>query len=213
MKQRVYMYPFYDRMWHWLQALIIVALFLTGMEVHLPDRFDLIGFKNAVRVHEILGLLLVANAFLGLFHYLTTGKIKQYFSSSPDYVTQAVRQAKYYLYGIFRGAPHPFDKHPAQKLNPLQKITYVMILNVLLPIQIVTGVLIWGAQQWPHAVGRLGGLAVLGGIHTMCAWLFAAFIIMHVYLTTTGHTPLANLRAMIGGWEETHTMSKKEMHE
>jgi thiosulfate reductase cytochrome b subunit len=209
MKQRAYMYPFYDRMWHWLQAVVILALFVTGLEVHVPDRFTLIGFGNAVRIHEILGFVLLANAFLGLFHYLTTGKIKQYFSTSPDYVTQSFRQAKYYLYGIFRGAPHPFDKHPGQKLNPLQKITYIMILNILLPVQIVTGLLIWGAQRWPDAVGRVGGLAALGGIHTMCAWLFAAFVVMHAYLTTTGHTPLANLRAMISGWEVIDVASKK----
>jgi thiosulfate reductase cytochrome b subunit len=28
------------------------------------------------------------------------------------------------------------------------------------------------------------------------------FLIVHVYLTTTGHTPLAHIRAMISGWEE-----------
>ena len=31
---------------------------------------------------------------------------------------------------------------------------------------------------------------------------FAAFVIMHVYLTTTGHTPMASIRAMITGWDE-----------
>ena len=47
----------------------------------------------------------------------------------------------------------------------------------------------------------LGGTAVLIPLHTLGAWLFAAFLILHIYLTTTGPTPLSNLRAMITGWE------------
>jgi thiosulfate reductase cytochrome b subunit len=201
MRASVYMYSRYERIWHWLQALIVLWLFVTGLEVHAPDTFRITGFATAVEIHRILGFALIAHAFLGLFYHLTTGKIGEYFSTSPDAVTLAVRQVMYYARGIFRGDPHPFDKRPGQKLNPLQKITYVMILNILLPVQIITGLLMWGTQQWPDTVGRLGGLTALGAVHTIGSWLFAAFIIMHVYLTTTGHTPLANIRAMITGWE------------
>ena len=40
--------------------------------------------------------------------------------------------------------------------------------------------------------------------HTGGAFLMLIFLIVHVYLTTTGHTPLAHIRAMITGWEEPH---------
>ncbi len=40
--------------------------------------------------------------------------------------------------------------------------------------------------------------------HTGGALLMLIFLIVHVYLTTTGHTPLAHIRAMITGWEEGH---------
>jgi len=45
-------------------------------------------------------------------------------------------------------------------------------------------------------------LPLLAPIHTLLAWAFAAFIVMHVYLTTTGHTPTAGIKAMIEGWDE-----------
>ena len=48
----------------------------------------------------------------------------------------------------------------------------------------------------------LGGLPFLAPFHTLIAWLFASFIVMHVYLTTTGHTPLAGIKAMMMGWDE-----------
>ena len=28
------------------------------------------------------------------------------------------------------------------------------------------------------------------------------FVISHIYLSTTGHTPLAHIKAMITGWEK-----------
>jgi len=43
------------------------------------------------------------------------------------------------------------------------------------------------------------------------AWLFTAFIIMHVYLTTTsGHYPLDGIKAMITGWEEVRVDTDEE---
>jgi len=199
---RVYMYTRYERIWHWLQAVLILALIVTGIEIHAPGALRLLGFETAVELHRLLGFVLIANAFLGFFYNLTTGEIKQYFSSSPDYVSMAARQAAYYLRGMFRGEPHPFEKGRDKKLNPLQKTTYVIILNVLLPLQVITGLLLWGTQNWPRFVGDLGGLAPLAAVHTIGSWLFPAFVIMHVYLTTTGPSPAAHIRAMVTGWEE-----------
>ena len=36
----------------------------------------------------------------------------------------------------------------------------------------------------------------------LVAWLFASFILAHVYLTTTGATPLEAIRGMVTGYEE-----------
>jgi thiosulfate reductase cytochrome b subunit len=33
-------------------------------------------------------------------------------------------------------------------------------------------------------------------------YLITAFFFIHVYLTTTGHTVFAHIKAMITGWEE-----------
>jgi thiosulfate reductase cytochrome b subunit len=50
-------------------------------------------------------------------------------------------------------------------------------------------------------VTTLGGLGLIATVHVAAAWLFVAFTIMHIYLTTTGHTPLAHIRSMITGYE------------
>jgi len=46
------------------------------------------------------------------------------------------------------------------------------------------------------------GLPWLAPFHTLLAWLFGTFIVGHVYLTTTGATPLEAIRGMVTGYEE-----------
>jgi len=38
-------------------------------------------------------------------------------------------------------------------------------------------------------------------VHVAASYALLAFAIVHVYLTTTGHTPSSNIKAMITGWE------------
>ena len=172
------------------------------MIIHRPDTFGIFSFRGVVIVHNVMAAILIVNAGLSLFYHLATGEIQQYIPHPQGFFDRSISQAVYYVQGIFKGREHPFEKTPQKKLNPLQQITYFGLLNILLPLQIITGALMWGAQRWPELASNLGGLPFLAPFHTLIAWLFAAFILLHVYLTTTGHTPLASLRAMILGWEE-----------
>ena len=57
-------------------------------------------------------------------------------------------------------------------------------------------------MSWPALTDMLGGLPVLGPVHTFLAWAFAAFIVMHVYLTTaSGRRPMSAIRSMVIGYE------------
>ncbi len=199
---QIYMYSFYERLWHWLQTASILLLLATGLIIHKPDLFGIFSFRGVVIVHNVLAGILIVNAGLSLFYHLASGEIKQYLPRTRGFFDRSIAQALFYLKGIFRDEEHPFEKAPEKKLNPLQKITYLGLLNVLLPLQIITGALMWGAQRWPSFVRRIGGLSFLAPFHTLVAWLLASFVLLHVYLTTTGHTPLSNIRAMIMGWDE-----------
>lgn len=199
--KRVHLYSLYERVWHWLQAGTILALLLTGLAIHAPASVPWLHFARATALHEALAVVTIANAFLSLFHHLATGLIRHYLPSPRDFFTLALAQARHYLWGIFVGAPHPFERSSERKLNALQQVTYLAILNVLLPTQIVTGILMWKAGEWSALVNALGGLAMIAAIHTLAAWSFIAFLVMHVYLTTTGHTPTSLLRAMFTGYE------------
>jgi thiosulfate reductase cytochrome b subunit len=62
--------------------------------------------------------------------------------------------------------------------------------------------LFWG-RLVPHMPGWLS-LEWLALTHTFAAFLMLIFLIVHIYLTTTGPTPLAHIKAMLSGWGERH---------
>lgn len=195
MNPRVRIYNRFNRFWHWSQALLIILLVVTGFEIH--GSFSLLGFKRAVGLHNWLaGAFGVLVAF-AIFWHLTTGQWQHY---TPT--RQHLRQMTgFYLRGIFRGEPHPFKKTEIAKLNPLQRLTYLSLKLLIFPIQGLTGLAYYYYNDLAahgHLTNGVGKIALL---HTAGAFVLLAFLIAHVYLTTTGETPTANLKAMITGWE------------
>jgi thiosulfate reductase cytochrome b subunit len=192
----IYLYTRYERSWHWLQGLLIIVLLLTGFEVH--GQYSLFGFHSAVKVHNFIGLSwLIAFAFF-VFWIFTTGEWKQYIPTTKKMVSVI----RYYSYGIFRGEPHPVPKRKEAKHNPLQRLTYLSLAAFLLPFQMTTGFMYWGYKSWP-AWGLSGlSLKVLAVAHTMGGFAILMFLVIHVYMTTTGHRIFAHIKAMITGWEE-----------
>ncbi len=192
----IYLYSRYERFWHWLQSLLIIILLLTGFEIH--QGFTLFGFHTAVKVHNFVGLAwLIAFAFF-IFWIFTTGEWKQYIPTSK----KMLAVVRYYGYGIFRGEPHPVPKRKDAKHNPLQRLTYLALAAFLLPFQMITGFLYWGYNSWQAwGIGSIS-LEVLAILHTVGAFAILTFLVVHLYMTTTGLSILAHITAMIPGWEE-----------
>ncbi|MBN2798285.1 MAG: cytochrome b/b6 domain-containing protein [Deltaproteobacteria bacterium] len=202
-KNMVYMYTPWERIWHWTQAGSILTLLASGLVVHMPRTFSFIPFDAAVDVHNAVAILLLVNAVFGFTYYVISGSIKQYFPRHlGDHLRDFYAQALYYGYGIFMGAPHPVQKTAERRFNPIQMTTYASVMMGLLPMQLATGVALWLAPYFPETLGAPGAIGVLALLHTVGAWSFGAFVLGHVYMTTTGHTVMQNIVTMITGWEE-----------
>src|SRR5919108_2339077 len=152
------MYESYRRFWHWLQTVAIIILLLTGLLVHRPDIFAAFSFRGVVTVHNVIAVILVVNAFLSIFYHVATERVQEYIPRPYGFFDDAMVQAKYYLSGIFKKEPHLFEKRPDNRMNPIQKATYFGILNVLLPLQILSGALMWGIQRSSIVANWFGGL-------------------------------------------------------
>ncbi len=83
-------------------------------------------------------------------------------------------QAEYYLFGIFRNAPHPTRKTVLSKLNPLQKLVYAGLKVLVIPRMVVSG-LLYMFYRYPQRHEVLGlnvdGLEPIALVHTAGAFL------------------------------------------
>lgn len=202
MGNRILFYTLYERLWHWVQAVCGVVLLVSGFSIAFPELRLSLGFETSVTLHHIAAWTLVINAALALFYNLAGGLIRRYVPRADEIFRLSMHHARYYLLGIFRGEPHPFHKTPERRLLPLQKIAYFLVLNLVLPVLAITGLLKLFADDLHGLIGVLGGMPVISSIHRFAAWLMAAFVVLHVYMTTTGTHWWSSLRTMITGYEE-----------
>jgi thiosulfate reductase cytochrome b subunit len=196
--EREYVFGRYERLWHWTMALSGIALMATGIVVHNAGWAGPRALTLSIDVHNVAAVILLVNAGLSLFHHLVTRAIHQFIPRPQGLLQRALDHIEYQSRGIFLGDPHPH--HAGHKLNPLQQITYLSLLGVLFPLQIVTGLLIWSVGHWPRFAAAIGGLQVVAPVHNLGAWLFLAFFVLHTYLVTTGPTLGEHLRSMLTGY-------------
>jgi thiosulfate reductase cytochrome b subunit len=193
--KRVLIYSRFNRFWHWSQALLVILLGLTGLEIHFHS-LTIFGFETAVQLHRQLGWILVILILFAVFWHFTTGQWRHYLPTKK-YLREMIR---FYLVDIFRHEPHPVQKKVITRFNPLQKLTYLSLKTLVIPVLVPTGFLYYYYRPLTEVFPwlELGPIAM---VHTFAGYLLIAFMFAHIYLTTTGHTPLTNIRAMFTGWE------------
>ncbi|MDD3132276.1 cytochrome b [Candidatus Falkowbacteria bacterium] len=195
----VLVYKGFERFWHWTQAFLIIFLAITGFEIH--SSYSLFGFETAVSLHNKAAWALIILIIFAIFWHITSGEWRQYLPTTKNLKAQI----EFYLTGVFRNAPHPTKKTVLSKLNPLQRLVYLGLKILVIPVMVLSG-LAYMFYRYPQAgiiqSANMQDLEVIAIIHTFGAFVLVAFIITHLYLITTGHTVTSNLKAMVTGWEE-----------
>ncbi|ROL61373.1 cytochrome B [Bacteroidetes/Chlorobi group bacterium ChocPot_Mid] len=209
-KKLFLVYKSFERFWHWMQALLIFFLAFSGFEIH--GVYSFFGFRDAVRYHTIAAYMFLILIVFAIFWHFTTGEWKQYIPTLKNIKAQL----NYYIFGIFKNAPHPTKKTVLSKLNPLQKLTYFGLKIIVIPV-IVTSGLFYMFYRYPtrHGVQAMNieSLEIIAVLHTLAAFILIAFIVVHLYLITTGETITSNLKAMLTGYEELENEDGEEKKE
>ena len=203
-KKLLYIHPAPVRVWHWINAVGIVMLVITGIQIRFVEMFDLFSLEEAINLHNYIGFLVIADYALWFAYYIGTGKIKIYFPNLKTFIPDCVNQVKYYGSGIFKGDPNPHHMTPTHKFNALQQKAYLGLMFVLLPVQMLTGLFLWRVNKFQKYIDFFGGVKIIDSVHVLLFFFFAAFLIVHSYLASLGHTPLAHFKAMFTGYEEEH---------
>jgi thiosulfate reductase cytochrome b subunit len=195
--EKVMIFKRFERFWHWTQAALIIVLLMSGFEIH--GTYKMLGFEDAVTLHRAVAWSLVTLWVFAIFWHLTTGEWKQYIPT----LKKVDAMVKYYLLGIFIRAPHPFRTTVVRKHNPLQRLAYLFQWVVISPMIWATGWAYLFYAEWSDwGVDQYLALEDVAFFHAVGAFMMLTFLIVHIYLITTGKTIWSHMRAMITGWEE-----------
>jgi thiosulfate reductase cytochrome b subunit len=200
--KKIYLHPLPIRIWHWVNALGFIILILTGANIR--NIINIFSVETAVEIHSWLGFILLANYCIWFLYYILTMNIKIYIPPLHhpiEFAKKALTQAKFYGWGIMVGDQNPHHSTPDHKFNPMQQVSYLMIMALLIPVQIITGLFLWDPKLFSPIV-NLVGIQIFDAIHVFLWIFFSAFIIVHFYLATLGHTTWAHIIAMFTGYEE-----------
>ncbi|MFN3075504.1 MAG: cytochrome b/b6 domain-containing protein [Alphaproteobacteria bacterium] len=197
MKRQRLLYPLWLRLWHWVNALLFLTLITTGLSLHFGSQ--IIPFAFARQVHNVSGLMLAGNWVFHVLGSIRSGNWHHYVPQWRGLAGRLITQAKFYQSGIFRGEPHPFPPTTRRKFNPLQQVTYLIVIYVAMPLLILNG-LAFMMPEFAIDVFSYGAVWLVAGLHYVLALLLFVFMLGHIYLATAGETVTADFRTMIGGW-------------
>lgn len=198
MKRRV-MFPGWLRLWHWANAAFFLVLIVTGFSLHFAGVGTVgTGFRWQVVTHNAVGVALVAAYVYYLVAMVVTGHWRQYVPHRGQ-IADIVKQARYYLHGIFVGAHHPFVAIPERRFNPIQQLAYVQAIFFLLPVQAITGVALLFPDHAPESIAGMGGVWPMAVGHSVSAYLSITFLLIHLYLALTVGEPHTGIASMLLG--------------
>lgn len=200
----LYIHPLPVRIWHWTNAICFIVLTLTALQIRYVGLIDVVQFHTAVVTHTYVGFVVTANFFIWFLYYITSPKARFYHAelNPVELFRGSLRQGIYYSYGIFKGQPNPFHLSEGCKFNPLQALTYQVVMLVMVPVQIVTGLLLWDVVRFAPIVNLFGGVRIVDTVHVVNFIVIVCYIPLHAYLATLGRTPLEHYKAMVTGYEE-----------
>jgi Ni/Fe-hydrogenase b-type cytochrome subunit len=211
------------RVWHWINAVAIIVMLMSGMMIsnahpHLywgqyganfdASWFDPPRFPGWATIPSSYNLALARHWHLffawimafGFLAYLIVSLINRHIAR--DLTLSRAEVAPRHLWTEVKH--HAMLKFPtgaaALNYNTLQKITYIIVLFGLFPLVILTGLCLSPGVSpltgW--AIDLFGGRSTARSIHFLCAAAIALFIVVHLVLVVLAG-PYNEIRSMITG--------------
>jgi thiosulfate reductase cytochrome b subunit len=81
-------------------------------------------------------------------------------------------------------------------------MTYQLVMMVAVPIQFITGVMLWNIKGFQGWIEMVGGIRVVDTIHVLLFIFFVSFIMVHAYMGALGQKRSTHFKEMFTGYEE-----------
>lgn len=186
-----FVYGWANRLLHWIRALVITGLIITGFYIAHPflspeGSTDKLLFGRWAMWHYIFGFILISAGLLRIYLFFfgkdSSGELR---SLRDVFSFRSWKKAlkSYFFIGELR---------KIGLYGPLQFITY-FVITVLVIVASVTGLILY-VHVYHQGVGGLlydsmrvleawiGGLATVRYIHHITMWGYLIFIPIHIYM-------------------------------
>lgn len=197
---KIYFYPLWLRIWHGINAIGIILLIVTGYTMQAGNESSLIGFNTSVNLHNISGIVVAINYLLFVIGNLATGNGKFYIVKPKNFLKRPIKQAQYYAFGMFRGMDKPYPLSEKRKFNPLQKYAYIIAMYLFVPAVIITGFALLFPEIIIETVYNVSGIMLTAVLHSVMGFFIFLFLVVHIYISSIGKSPLENYKSIISGW-------------
>jgi len=202
-EKRIYFYPIWLRIWHGINALGILILIFTGISMQYSNqKFELINFELAVNLHNIAGILVTANYLLFFIGNILTSNNKYYRLKLKGLIKRLQLQISYYTSGLFNDQPPPFPLSEKRKFNPMQKVSYLIVMYLFVPGLIITGLALLFPETIIENVYSVSGIFMTAILHAALGFLVSIFLIVHLYVASIGKHPLNNFKSILTGYHD-----------
>ena len=203
--KKIYLYPKWIRLWHVTNALMFLALIVTGISLHFASaEHSLIPFQVSVGIHNVCAIILSFNFGVFVIGNMFTGNGMYYRKWRKNLWPKLWKQFLFYAIGIFKGEPHPFPITKKQKFNPLQKVSYVFAMYFGMPLLIISGIALMFPEKISNTIFNISGLVFYAALHNIVAYVLSIFLVIHLYTCTLGDKPGTLFKSMVNGYHEEH---------
>jgi thiosulfate reductase cytochrome b subunit len=203
MENKLYLYPGLIRLWHALNAVLIILLIISGLSMQYSDPLNpLFRFDLAVSVHNIAGFILIFDYLLFIIGNTISKNGRHYRIQLKGLKERLVTQFRYYTYGVFKNETAPFPVTKKMKFNPIQQVTYFMTMYVLMPLIFLTGLPMLFSGAFIRQLLGSDAFFVTDIIHITVGFLLSIFLIIHLYFCTLGAKPYSNFKSIVTGYHE-----------
>jgi thiosulfate reductase cytochrome b subunit len=159
----------------------------------IPSTYNLAAAR---RWHLAFAWVLVAGLVLFLATSLWNRHVQRDLTPTPDELAP-----RHIWHDIKEHARLRFPAgEAALRYNILQKISYVTVVFLLIPLMILTGLTMSPSMDaaWPWLLDPFGGRQSARSIHFLCAAAILLFIIVHLVMVVLAG-PINEIRSMITG--------------
>lgn len=147
------------------------------------------------RWHYLFAWAFVLNGLLYLLYGIGSGQLRRRLIPDRDQIRDIGGSVREHVRLRFP------QGEEARRYNVLQKLTYLVVVLLLLPVMVLAGLAMSPAMDaaWPWLTALFGGRQSARSVHFIAANLLVLFVIVHVLLVLVSGF-WNNMRGMVTGW-------------